>query len=423
MAPISRVCAHFAALLLALGVIASAAQSKPARRAGPAIRAMAPPAEVMTLHEAVAAAWARHPQRSTLAAQRNVAAANYLAGGALFPNAPTAIGSYTNDRIAGSNYNYITSQAGVSTPVWLPGEGTATQRAAQAQGEAVEGQSVAEHFAVARQVLLLAANATDALNARVVAARRLETSRTLARDMAHRFEVGESSQSDALAAEAEAASAEASLAQAEAQLASARVALATMTGLPAVPLVTGATGGANAAPGEHPLVRAAAQQVQAATAQERLVYLQDRDDPEIGLQGINEKQPGARWDTRFGVTVTFHFATEARNAPRRAAAAEQVTRAQVELELVRRQVGAEVAQARTALAAAERSSVAAERGAAALEKRRGQIERAWRLGEMPFIELVRATALAFDAEAARDKARTLLAAAGLQLRLAEGVLP
>ena len=123
------------------------------------------------------------------------------------------------------------------------------------------------------------------------------------------------------------------------------------------------------------------------------------------------------------MTVTFHFATEARNAPRRAVAQEAVTNAAVQLEMARRRVAAAVAQGRVMLDAAERASVAAERGAAALEKRRGQIERAWRLGEMPFIELVRANALAFDAESARENARTGRAAAALQLRIAQGALP
>ncbi len=409
--------------LLAATLAAHPTIAKPTRRADPALASRV---ETITLHQAIEAAWARYPQRNNLAAQQNVAAANYLAGSAFFPNAPTATGSYFNDKIAGSNYNYITSQVVVSTPVWLPGEGTATQRVAQAQSTAIEGQTLAEHYALARQIVTLAANATNALNARAIAARRLETNRALATDLSHQFGVGESSQSDALAADAEAANAQVSLAQSEAQLAAAKVALATITGSEAVPLIIAPDGpmpAAIAVPPDHPMLRAAEQQVQAAMAQERLTYLQDRDDPELGLQGINEKQPGTRWDTRFGVTVTFHFATQARNAPRRAEAAAKVTQVQVQLELTRRQIAAEIAQARTTLSASDRAVVAADRGAAELEKRRGQIERAWRLGEMPFIELVRANALAFDAAAARDRARTTRAAAALDLRLAQGIVP
>ena len=168
---------------------------------------------------------------------------------------------------------------------------------------------------------------------------------------------------------------------------------------------------------------AAERAVQAAQARARLVRIENRDSPQIGLQGINEKQPGTRWDTRFGVVIHFPFATEARNAPRRAAAEEAVTQAEAQLELARRQVGAAARKAEALMLGAERAAVAARAAAADLDKRRGQIERAWRLGEMPLIEVVRANAIAFNAELARDKAGTELDAARQRVRLAGGVLP
>jgi len=128
------------------------------------------------------------------------------------PNAPTAVVSHFNDRIAGSNYNYITTQVGVSTPVWLPGEGTATQNAAQAERVAIEAQAAMAHLVLAADVLRLATSATDAANTRAIAARRLATSRALAGDLSRQFAVGEAAQSDALAAEADAANAAVTLA-------------------------------------------------------------------------------------------------------------------------------------------------------------------------------------------------------------------
>lgn len=382
------------------------------------------PLPLISLHQAIADAWARLPQRNNFAAQQNVAGARDLAGSALVPNAPTASGSYFNDKVAGSNYNYITSQVGVSTPLWLPGEGTATQNAARAESLAIDGQTALAHLSLAREVLRLAAEAVDATNALAIAQRRLATNRALAKTLASRFAVGESAQSDALAADAEAASAMLNVAQAEARLGLARVALAELTGSEAIPMLMPAAGLARAADGnEHPQVVAAALQVEAARAQERLVYLQDRDDPELGVEGINEKQPGTRWDTRFGVTLKFHFATQARNAPRRAIAQESLTRATVQLELTRRQIAAQIAAARVVLVASERAVSAADRSAAELEKRRGQIERAWQLGEISFIELVRANALTYDAEAMRDKARVGSITAQLQMQIAEGLIP
>ena len=65
----------------------------------------------------------------------------------------------------------------------------------------------------------------------------------------------------------------------------------------------------------------------------------------------------------------------------------------------------------------------AVRQADALDRRRGQIERAWRLGEMSLVEVVRAQALASDAELARATALVDVAAARARVLLAEGQVP
>ena len=379
-----------------------------------------------SLHDAVATAWARLPERQNLAAQGASAAARHAAGGAFFPNAPYATGAYFNDKVLGSNYNYLTTQAELGTPIWLPGQGRATQATAQADGVAVQAAAEAVHLALAAQVLDLAVQGTLAANARDVAARRLATAQSLAANLARQFRVGESAQSDALAASADAANAAMTFSNAEAQLGAAQAALQAVVGSTAVPRLD-APGPAPAAASDpaaaHPRIIAAARAIEAAQAAARLVLIENRDSPEVGLQGINEKQPGSKWDTRFGVTFRFPFATETRNAPRRAAAEQAITQATVQLAMAQREVLSGIQQARAVLAGAERSGAASVRAAAELERRRGQIERAWRVGEMPLIEVVRANALAYDAEYARDRARTDLAAARLRLRLAEGTLP
>jgi cobalt-zinc-cadmium efflux system outer membrane protein len=384
-----------------------------------------PPETVPSFHDAVAAAWAQLPQRRAFAARQGVAAAQLAAGGTLFPNAPYATGTYVNDRVLGSNYGFITSEGELGTPIWLPGEGTATQNAARASAATVVADADAIHLALAVQVLGLAAQATFAANERDVAQRRLATAEALAADLAHRLRVGESSQSDALAADAEAAGARVTLSSAEAQLASAVEALAAVTGQGAVPrlAVPAPRVVLAAASATHPRIVAAERAVVAAQAKARLTRIENRDSPTVGVVGINEKQYGSPWDTRFGVVVRFPFATEARNAPLRAAAEEVLTQAEVQLVLARREVLAQIRQAAAVLAGAERGSAAASRAADELDKRRGQVERAWRVGEMPLIEVVRANALAFDAELARGKTRTELDAARQRLRLAEGVLP
>ncbi|WP_428391513.1 TolC family protein [Lichenicoccus sp.] len=375
-----------------------------------------------SLHQAVAQAWARLPQRADFQAQENVAAANHLSGSTFFPNAPYLTGQYDDDRF-GSNYDYKTTQAELGTPLWLPGEGTATQRAANAEAASIGAARQAAHLALAADVLALTTNARIALQARDVASQRVSTYTALSRSAAQRYQVGEGSQSDSLAADAEAASASASLEEAQASLGAAIVALAQVTGHEAIPTLDAPPPTGQVSLAHDPRIMAAERAVAAAAAAARLVRIQDRDDPELGLQVTNDKQPGSPWDTRVGVVFRLGFASEARNAPRRARAEAAVTRATVRLLLVRRAVTAAVQAAALEAGAADRATRAAERAASALARRRAQVETAWRLGETPLIELVRADAAASDAALARDRAQIRGRAARLRLALAEGTLP
>ena len=409
--------AKAASTLLVLGglVTGFTASAKPPRAASPV---------TISFHEAVALAWAHLPQRREFEARQSVAAARATSGSAFFPNAPVLSGTYVNDRIAGSNYNYVTNQLEFSTPLWLPGQGSATLATAQADGVAATAALDAARLVFAAQLLDLASQAVLASNTRDVSRRRLSTAQALAVDLGHRFQVGESSQSDALAADADASSAGVALATADGQLGVALASLAALTGSTAVPRLDmpPAVSGVDTL-ARHPRIAAAERAVAAALANARLVRIGDRDSPELGLQGVNEKQPGSKWDTRFGVVFRLPFTSEARNAPLRAVADQATTQAEVQLAIARREVLADIQRADALLSASQRSAAAAERGAAELEKRRGQIERAWRLGEMPLIEVVRADSVTFDAVLARDKARTELAAARIRMSLAEGVQP
>lgn len=81
-----------------------AATSSPGTAADPRHARNTSSAGTQSFHDAVAAAWDRLPQRGIFTARDATVAARYAAGGALVPNAPTATGTFFNDRIAGSNY-------------------------------------------------------------------------------------------------------------------------------------------------------------------------------------------------------------------------------------------------------------------------------------------------------------------------------
>ena len=157
-------------------------------------------AQVATFPGAVSAAWERYPERDNMRAASEMAAARVREGSATFPNAPFADGEYDDDRL-GSNYTYRTTRVELGTPVWLPGEGTATVRVGASQGAAVMAEQNAAHLALARQVLGLSLEASLATDRQESARSRLATDRAVAGALRERFRVGENSHSDSLAAD------------------------------------------------------------------------------------------------------------------------------------------------------------------------------------------------------------------------------
>ena len=391
-----------------------------------AIAARAP-----SLHDAVQAAWTLAPDRYALDGQRGEAAARARAARAFFPGAPYATGEYFDDHLIGSNQGYTTYQGELATPLWLPGEGTATERSAQADLLHLSQQGEAMRLELARQVLEQATAGEFAADNRAVAARRVQAARQLQDIVSHAVGTGEAPGIDAEAAQAALGSAQIALSDAEAQLAGAQGSLVALTGSAELPDLT-----ANPAvlaadrtlPGAEqlerdPRVASAHRELEAAEAALRLVRVADRDDPEVGIEGIHEKQFGSPWDNRVGVMLKIPFGSTARNLPRIAAATARLNTAEARLLQQRRLVAIGLQQALARLRAARANRSAAATVARELDGRAVEVVRAWHVGEMPLIEATRAQTAAFDADLAARRASTMLQAAQWQVALAEGVLP
>lgn len=387
-------------------------------------------------------AWARSPDRLALEGRGGAAAARGRAAHTLFPNAPFATAIYDDDHFVGSNKSYTTYSGSLNTPLWLPGEGTATARSAGAELAHVAAQDEAGRLLVAGQVLDAAAGLAIARNVREVAGRRLASARLLLSELHRLVRGGEAVQIDEQAAAADLATAEIALADADAQLVSAGEALAVLTGTRTLPELTppklttpeltptGAVAAAlaggvpdEAAIGHNPQVAAAQRGVDAAQAELRLVRLADRDDPELGVEAIRDHQFGSPWDTRYGVVVRVPFASRARNLPRIALAQSTLTTAFAELARVQRLVRLGLVQSRAQLDAARRARDAGAVATRQLAARAATIGHAWRLGEMPLIEVVRAQQASFDATLIATRAAVAADVASLRMSLAGGVVP
>lgn len=113
--------------------------------------------KMLSFHDAVSMAWSIDPVRKALQVGHHSAKARASAAGSWFAGGPTLSGEYMDDHAIGSNEGYTTYQGGLSVPLWLPGQGSATREVAGAESESINEQLNVEHMVLSIKVLEAAA--------------------------------------------------------------------------------------------------------------------------------------------------------------------------------------------------------------------------------------------------------------------------
>ena len=379
------------------------------------------PSHALDMREVLESAWSKNAEIVALEARRAGIIARRRAAGRLTP-APPSLGVGHLDDYATGDDGYREYDVELGTPLWLPGEGTASRTLADKELARLQAQLALARLNVAGEVrdaywsVRLGEGSVD------LARRRLQAARTLQADVDRQVAAGQVAFADLLLAKGETLEAQSILSEQEAALTEARLAFQALTGTPS-PADFAEPEPADRSL-EQPRLVALRKTVDVAEANTRLIRIQDRDSPEVALRGVIErdlyKEP---YDKRIGVRVTIPFATEGRNAPRRAASEAERAQALAELQTAERQVRAEVGRAEADLASAqERAALAGERYRAFAE-RLVLVERSVRVGETAFVELVRARAGVFEADLARLRSEIASMQARSRLNQALGLLP
>lgn len=379
-------------------------------------------AQAEGIRQVLESAWARNAEIPALTARRAEILARKRAAGRLTPGPPALSVGHLSDSITGDD-GYREYDVELGTPLWLPGEGTAIRRVADAELVQLAAELAVARLAVAGEVrdaywrLRLAAGAVE------VARRRWDAARALQSDLDRQVRAGQVARADLLLSVAETADARSILSTEEALAAQARLAFHALTGAePPVDLVepeVPAQADAN-----HPRLIALRRTVDVTEATTRLLTVQDRDSPEVALVGVVERDlSDSPYDTRIGVRVVIPFATEGRNEPRRKANEVERTRAIGELRASDYQIQAEVGKAEADLASAKERETLAEERYPALAERLDLVERSVRGGEGALVEVIRARANLFEAEVARLQSQIAVKQARSRLNQALGLDP
>ena len=381
--------------------------------------------QITTLASAVEAAWNRAVASAEATGISRQASAEKKASSALWAAPPSVELSHRNDRLQ-SNNGARETEVALAVPLWLPGQKSAKQQAADSLSSLSQLSETEGKLRVAEVVRELHWQIAELQANQSLSKQQTSTFAAIASDVDKRVQAGDLARADALAAKGELLSAQAAQSQAETQLETAKRQWTALTGLAQTPDATLASVESPSPRqlAEHPELLRAEQQVDLARKRVDLVAKSNRSAPEL-ITKLRHDIPARGQGSAYslGLAVRIPFGTDDRNAPLQAAALTELEVAQSKAQLLRAQLHARMESAKAA-AQASQLQLQTEREKASLLNERAKLIRAsFNAGETSLPELLRAASAAAQADysAARQEAAFGLARARLQQ--AYGQLP
>ena len=379
-----------------------------------------------SLKQAFEATWARQPEARAIGARRDAVGARRQTADGWLAEPPSLEVSYKTDQI-NRDQGSREYEAGITLPLWLPGERAGQRVLTEVEGDALEKQWLAAQLRTAGEVreawwsLALARIDLESAEARRRNAERL------AADVARRVKAGDLSRADGNQADAAVAGAAVEVARTRGALAESANRLRVLTGQVAQGAVSG---DAEASPNQanvddaHPLLKAWAARVETARAARALAGTQGRANPELRLAATRDRaNAGDAWSQTLTLGLRIPFGSDSRQRARIAMAAAEETESEAQLAVERERIAAGVDAARSREEAARARLAAAEQRARLADESRGFFEKSFRLGETDLPTRLRIEGEASEAEREAARARVELAASVSALRQALGLLP
>ncbi|MCY7308543.1 MAG: TolC family protein [Rhodoferax sp.] len=388
-----------------------------------------PSAGSVTLRAALDSAWQRAVVARESDGQRRLAEADRSAVSSLWAAPPSLELSHRNDRLQ-RNTGQREIEFGVTVSLWLPG-----QRAAQSS----TADATAARALAAEQVarLRLAGELREA--AWQLAALQAEAAQgdgqaqalvQLGDDVERRVRAGDLARVDALVARAEQLAASALQSDVRQRLQAARARWTLLTGLTGAPDLTTATiadgvpSTAQSTAAAHPEQQLASLSTELARRRLDQTRLSRRDAPELTV-GLLHEVPGRAQSAQGSLVVGLRlpFGTDGRNRPLEAAALAELDVAQTQEQRLRERLDSDIGAARDAQRSAQAQLEAETARARLLRERATLIDKSFRAGESPLPDLLRALAVAAQADGAAARQNAALGFARAHLQQTLGLLP
>lgn len=379
------------------------------------------------------AAWQRQPEAQSQQARQDAAQARKQAA-ENWTAEPATLELSTKTDSLNRNQGNREVVAGVTIPLWLPGERSRTGAVADAE------RRVAASRVLAAQ-LRTAANVRESYwlweRARIehdLARERLSNAQLLAVDVAKRVKAGDLARSDQHQADGAMALAEVGLAEATSVLIVAVQRLRIQSGLVPIPTMPGTATVPEPVPDvpadfesldiRHPAVAEVLDRADVARRSAELAQVQTRANPELTLATTRARgQFEEPYQQSITLGIRIPLGLDSRNRAKLATAQADAIEAEGQLRLERERLRIDMDAARVGLESAGIQLKAADRRAQLARESRAFFQKSFRLGETDLPTRLRIELEAIDAERQAARARIELAAAISALRQNLGLLP
>jgi outer membrane protein TolC len=375
-----------------------------------------------TLRDALDRAWERAAQMRSAEARRFEAEASQVVADSWFPQPPSIGMAEKNDRL-NKNRGDREREVELALPLWLPNQRAAQQAFAAKDAADAEAALGAARLRVAGELRVAIWDLAAAKAESEIVGERRVTAEKLQAEVARREKAGDLARTDLLLTQEETLAAQSALAEARTRERLALERYRFLTGLDRLPVKIDEEVAA-AGETQHPRLRLAEAAAERARAEMHVAREDRRSPPELSLGVVQSRDDFAAANVntvRIGIRIPF--ATEARNAPKIAAANSGLIRAEAELRQIMAEIESEQRQSQAALENAAAIHQAAQARAGLAAERLALQEKAFTLGELGLAEFMRVRASASEARLELLRATYALSAARARVNQARGILP
>lgn len=378
----------------------------------------------LSLRQVLDKTFERNPQQHLLNAMAGVAQARDVHAKGFFPTAPAMTFRHQNDAL-GSGRGEREWEAEMEMPVWLPGQRAARGTLAK---DTVSG------LGASRKGLMLQVAGTlrDAVwNIRMnqenetLYEARLKTAQKLEQDVAARYRAGELAKTDLMLAQNETLQAEAALVRAQAEVRHAKHRYIVLTGLNEMPAnLEEVLSELDALTDQHPLLEEANAKIDIAKDERQVAGVERRDTPQFVLSARSQRGPTDNfYNDGIGFKVRIPFASDTRNAPLMANAESNIANAMTERDKLRLMMETALHEAEHGLLVTRKELELVTRQNQITQENVQLARKAFKLGEIDLVSLLRSETQAFEAERALSSKKIQLQWDIARYNQAVGVLP